>query len=83
MNPLNVNPKDCLDIMLTDIQLHTQKMRNPNSLGRQVAKVVHAKKKSGRAYSNNLKIDKKGGILSLDIGMQDYLFKLAQQKGKK
>lgn len=83
MNSLNVDPKDCLDIILTDIQLHSQKVRKPNSFGRQVAKVVHAKKKRGRAFSNNLKVDNKGGISSFDIGMQEYLFKLARQKGKK
>ena len=83
MDPSKVNPKDCLDIMLTDVQLHTQKIRKPNPLGRQIAKVINAKGKSGRAYSSNIQFDANGGILSIDIETEKYLHKLAEKKGKK
>lgn len=78
-----IDPKDCLDIILTDIQLHVLKVRNPNSLGKQYVKAVHGSKVR-RAYSNSVKPDSKNKSmeLSIDLGMES-LFELGRQKGKK
>lgn len=77
-----MDSKNCLDILLTNIQLHSQKARKPNSLGRQYVKTVRAKKTNGRAYSNDLMLSAKGGSLSIGLGMEQ-LYELARQKGKK
>ena len=77
-----MNLNDCLDIFLTNIQLHSQKVRKPNSLGRQYVKSVRARKAVGRAYSNNMMLKPRGGSLSIDLGMEQ-LYELARQKGKK
>ncbi|MCL4354842.1 MAG: hypothetical protein M1607_03365 [Patescibacteria group bacterium] len=82
MDNFKPDPKDCLDIILTDIQLHTQKMRKPHSLGRQYAKVVQSGKDGGRAYSNDIKINNRTGVLSVPLGME-HLYDLARKKGKK
>jgi len=74
---------ECLDILLTDIQLHVQKVRNPNSLGRQYIKALHGSKQR-RAYSNSVKFDgkKRTITLALDLG-EEHLFAEAQKRGKK
>ncbi len=83
MNSFKPDPKDCLDIILTDIQLHTQKKRNPNSFGRQFVKAVHGSKER-RAYSNLKSPGEYGRIsdLIMPAGM-DQLYDLARKKGKK
>lgn len=83
MDSFKPDPKDCLDIILTDIQLHTQKIRKPHSLGRQCAKTINGSK-NRRAYSNNIKIDEKSQTvtLSMSLGME-HLHDLARKQGKK
>lgn len=82
MNTSRVDPKDCLDVIITDYQLHTTKARNPKSLGRQIAKSF-GNNKPGRAYSNNLQLEGKSGVMSIDLGGMEELQDLARKKGKK
>lgn len=77
-----VDPKECLDIGLTDIQFHSQKVRKTRSIGRQVVKMIRAEKTSGRAYSNKVTLNSKGGVLLSELEMER-LHELARQKGKK
>lgn len=81
-NP-KLDPKDCLDIILTDNQLHTLKIRKPNSFGRQYVKAVKGGKEK-RAYSNSIKYDAKTKKItfSMDLGME-HLFNLAKKHDKK
>ncbi len=79
---LKPDSENYLDIILTNIQLHTQKARNPNSLGRQYVKAIHGSE-IRRAYSNSISFNKNGGlILSMDLGME-YYFDMARKQGKK
>ena len=82
MDSSKLDPKDCYDVILTDTQLHTQKIRKPNSLGRQYVKALHGSKIK-RVYSNSINFDKKGNpTFSLDLGMK-YFYDLARKQGKK
>jgi hypothetical protein len=79
---LKVYPNECLDVVLTDIQLHASKVRNPSSIGRQYVKAIHGSR-SHRAYSNDIKTDGKDKIsLSANLGMEQ-LYDLARKRGKK
>ncbi len=83
MDTSKVDPKDCLDVIITDYQFHLQKVRKPNSLGRQIAKAFHGSK-IRRAYSNDVKIDEKNHSASLAINLgQEELQELARKRGKK
>lgn len=77
------DPKDCFDVILDDIQLHTQKKRKPNSLGKQVAKAVHGSK-TNRSYSNSITTDEKTKTVSLTMNLgMEHLYDLARKQGKK
>lgn len=78
-----VDASECLDILLTDTQLHIQKVRNPNSLGRQYVKALHGSKQR-RTYSNSVKFDgkKRTITLTLDLG-EEHLYEHAKKLGKK
>ncbi len=72
-----------LDILFTDIKLHTIKPRKPVSLGRKISKSITSKK-AGRAFSRNIKITKDGKLeLSIPLGKEfiDALEK-ARKQGK-
>lgn len=77
---IQLDPKDCLDVIITDYRLHTTKARNPKPLGRQITKSFE-NNKPGRAYSKNLKLDKKSVVMSIDLGIKE-LQELARKKGK-
>ncbi len=81
MTNFKLDQKNCLDIILTDIQLHSQKKRNPNPLGRQVSKAMHGSKVN-RAYSNSITTKNKNINLSINLGME-YFYNLARKEGKK
>lgn len=83
MNNIKPDPKDCLNIVLTDVQLHSQIKRKPNSLGRQYVKAVHGSK-INRAYSDSVSTDDKTKTVSLaiDLGME-HLYEIARKQGKK
>ena len=83
MNSIQPDPKDCLDIFLTDIQLHVQKVRNPNSLGRQYVKALHGSKQRS-AYSNSVKFDDKNKTMTMAIDLgEEHLYEHAKKLGKK
>lgn len=82
MAKISPDPKDCLDIVIKDLQLHAQKARNPNSLGRQIAKTVNSRKAEGRAYANDIEAAGEGMKLSVPIEMEK-LYDLARKQGKK
>ncbi len=83
MEQNKIDPKDCLDVILTDIQMHAQKFRKPLSLGRQFVKAAHGSKVN-RVFSNDSKMDPRTGAVSLSIDLEEgRLFELARQKGKK
>lgn len=83
MNSIQPDPKDCLDIFLTDIQLHVQKVRNPNPLGRQYVKALHGSKQR-RAYSNSVKFDGKKRTITLTLDLrEEHLYEHAKKLGKK
>jgi hypothetical protein len=84
MTNFKPDSKDCLDIILTDVQLHCRKIRKPNSLGRQCAKAFHGSK-TNRAYSKSIALinDKKNIVsVNIDLGME-HLYNLARKQGKK
>lgn len=83
MDTSRVDPKDCLDVIITDYQLHLQKVRKPNSLGRQIVKAFHGSKVR-RAYSNEVAFDNKtkSATLGINLGTEE-LYALARKKGKK
>ena len=83
MNDFKPNPKECLNIVLTDVQLHSQIKRKPNSLGRQYVKAIHGSK-INRAYSDSVSTNDKTKTVSLtmDLGMK-HLYDLARKQGKK
>jgi len=83
MDTSKVDPKDCLDVIITDYQFHLQKVRKPNSLGRQIVKAFHGSKVR-RAYSNDVKIDENNHSATLAINLgQEELQELARKRGKK
>ena len=56
------------DILLTDISLHTQEVRKPNSLGRAISKSI-SKGLPGRAYMtrDNVKFDETTSRMTFSI----------------
>ena len=69
-----------VDILLTDINLHTIKPRKPVSLGRKISKSITSGK-SGRAFSPEIKI-KKNGTVEFAMTLSDEAFLKAKKQGK-
>lgn len=83
MSSVKPDAKDCFDIILTDFQLHVQKARKPNSLGRQYVKALYGSKQR-RAYSNSVKIDDKNKTITMAVDLgEEHLLAEAQKRGKK
>ena len=77
--------KECVDILLTDIQLHMAAPRKPLSPTRVIEKSLK-KKKPGRWFSKNLPKPNKDGTLTLPILEDSNLFKYIEKlkvEGKK
>lgn len=75
-----------LDIFLTDIQLHAQKMPNPAPLLRAVEKTVRSNKPSGRAYGKISNVNKQNFTMEFSIPLDDATqarIKKAKNEGKK
>lgn len=80
---LKLDPKDCLDIILTDIQGHVQKVRKPNSFGRQYAKALHGSKQR-RVYTNKAEFDDKNMTMTITINLgEKELLEQLKMQGKK
>lgn len=71
------------DIQLTDISLHTQEIRKPNSLGRAISKSI-SNGLPGRAYmtGDNVKFDETTGRMTFSIPFGPEITK-AVEKAKK
>lgn len=74
------NKQKFIDILVTDINLHTIKPRKPVSLGRKISKSITSGK-SERAFSSEIKIVKDGTV-EFAIPLGDEVFLKAKKQGK-
>ena len=81
----NENQNKYLDIYLTDIQVHVQKMSNPAPLLKAVEKTVKTGKPAGRAYGKITGANEKDHTMNFVLPFDDKTqarIKEAQRQGK-
>lgn len=64
-------PTEYYDVVLTDIQLHVQKMSSPAPLVRAIEKTIHAGKPRGRAYGKVDGADEKARTIHFTIPLEE------------